>query len=1227
MRHFNWQIRLMNGLVLSGMLLGWADSALAQRRPIADETLGNERSIVTPEGNIRGVPGDRIEGGARRGNNLFHSFREFNVEAGRAVYFADPGVQNILGRVTGGTASEILGRLGVLGNANLFLLNPSGILFGPNARLDVGGSFVATTADAMQFGEQGFFSATDPTAPPLLTVQPDAFLFNRLNPAPIVNNSSVPAAESPSGLPEFGLRVPAGENITLLGGNISMDGGGLVALGGRVEIGGLSQPGAVTYNADGSLGFPIGVARSDVSLTNGSRINAVADGGSITVNAGALEILDSILLAGIGLNSGFVGAQGGDITLNASAIRIQGQNAQNAGIGNSVRDGGTGNAGNVIINAGDRAAFDGSFILSNVGRSNSNTVAVGDSGNIQITTPSLSLSNNANLQSISYGQGNAGNVIINAPDRVSLDDSDILSGVARSANTTGVGNVGDIRITTDSLSLSNDARLSASISGQGTAGNVIIQARDRVAIDSSVIFSIVVGDNVNGFGVGNAGDIRITTGSLFLTNGAQLQALTLGQGDAGNVIIHARDRVSLAGASPTDPEIRSAIFSSVGSVNSDTLAVGNGGDIRITTGSLSLTNGARLNVGTYGQGNGGDIRITTGSLSLTNGSQLVASTLGQGDAGNVIIHARDRVSLDGASPTVPGARSAIISSVGLIDSDATAVGNGGDIRITTGSLFLTNSAQLNVDTLRQGNAGNVIIHARDRVSLDGASPTIKASSGISSRVGAVNSDVLAVGNGGDIRITTGSFSLTNGAQLSVSTLGQGDAGNVIIHARDRVSLAGASPTDSKLQSAIFSSVGAHNANTVAVGDGGVIRITTGSLSLTNDAALEATTSSGQGRGGDVNIAADSIRLADRGSISTSTQNRFPGGTVTLNANSFEATGGSQINTATNSTGRAGNIFLNVVDRVTLSGTTSDSPVSDQGASSGLYASTVRGSAAPGGTIQITAGELQVLDQARIAVDSQGSGIGGDIDITASSVQLDDRSRITAETFANNGGDITLHDVGLLQLGNNSFISTTAGNDRAGGNGGNININADFIVSPLNDHSDIRANAFTGNGGNVRIDSQGLFGIAAQPQDNPLTSDITASSERGVQGTVNITTPDVDPRRGLSELPVAIVDASDQITRSCPGVGGRGQTDEFVVSGRGGLPPSPIDSLIGEESLADWNTLDEEDGKATPALPNQNSDPASAPIVEAQGWVVGEDGNVKLIAAAPASTIQPPAMCP
>ena len=225
MRSF-WQLMVFCTIAL------WADSALAQRQPIPDDTLGGERSIVTPDGNLGGRPGDRISGGARRGDNLFHSFREFGIDVGRSVYFDGTGVRNILSRVTGGNPSEIFGRLGVLGNANLFLINPSGILFGAGASLDVNGSFVGTTADSFVFKNGFTFSATNPQAPSLLTVSvPIGLQYGIQTPGAISVNQSA-------------LLVNSGQSLILAGGNITLDGSSLsVAFpqGGRIDLGAVSE--------------------------------------------------------------------------------------------------------------------------------------------------------------------------------------------------------------------------------------------------------------------------------------------------------------------------------------------------------------------------------------------------------------------------------------------------------------------------------------------------------------------------------------------------------------------------------------------------------------------------------------------------------------------------------------------------------------------------------------------------------------------------------------------------------------------------------------------------------------------------------------------------------------------------------------------------------------------------------------------------------------------------
>ncbi len=205
------------GVGIAFCLLGWQP---AQAQLVPDHTLDPEGSVVVP---IEALI-DEIRGGAARGSNLFHSFLEFNVGDGRSVYFANPvGIENILTRVTGSNASDILGRLGVAGDANLWLINPNGINFGPNSSLDVSGSFIASTADGIQLGEEGVFSATNPHNSQLLNVQPGA-LFHQAwaNHQAEINHQG-------------NLAVGQGETLRLQSGTVTMT-GSLTAPGGRVEV-------------------------------------------------------------------------------------------------------------------------------------------------------------------------------------------------------------------------------------------------------------------------------------------------------------------------------------------------------------------------------------------------------------------------------------------------------------------------------------------------------------------------------------------------------------------------------------------------------------------------------------------------------------------------------------------------------------------------------------------------------------------------------------------------------------------------------------------------------------------------------------------------------------------------------------------------------------------------------------------------------------------------------
>ena len=807
-----------------------------------DKSLGAENSVVNPNAAIKGLPSTQIDGGATRGANLFHSFQEFNVDAGRGAYFSNPaGIQNILSRVTGGNPSNILGTLGVLGNANLFFINPNGIIFGPNARLDVGGSFFASTANSLVFPNGFEFSATNPQAPPLLTVNIPIGLRFRDNPGSILNQS--PSTDSSS--ETVGLQVQPGKTLALVGGNVSLDGGSLQAPGGRVELGGLAAVGTVGINSDNSLSFPQGVQRADVSLTNGSYVDVeAASGGSIAVNARNLDVL-------------------GKTTI----FRDTKEDTFRAGVGQGLKSDGS-VAGDITVNATGDISLTGTVFDASGGR-----------GTINIQAGSISLNDYSLLQVSDFG-GVAGTISIRANDSISAAKSSIVSaaGFGKSA--------GDINIQAKSISLTDGSGINVSAT-EGVAGNIKIQASDSVIISGG-------NTQINAFGgssgstPGVGGNINIRAKSLNLSDGARVDTTLGGEGTAGNVQVNASDAVSISGGAQ---------------LRSDTSAQGNAGNITIagldgvlpivTLDGVRLMNNVQQSSGAFSTvefgavGKGGDINVTARSLSLSNGAQIDAETAGTGNAGSIFVQANDSLKASNSSQI----RSAV---------ENTGVGQGGDVKITTGSLSLTSGAELVASTFGKGDAGNVTINANDTVSLDGV-----GSNGYSS--GAFSTvESGAVGKGGNINVTARSLSLTSGAALSTVTSGQAgqtgraDAGNVQVNTSDAVSISSGAQLRSdtfgqgnagnitiagrdgvlpvvtldgvglvQQPSGVGSTVGNDPQLGVGNGRGGDITITARSLSLNNGAQIDASTAGTKGQAGNLNITAKTIRL-DQGSLTAET---------------------------------------------------------------------------------------------------------------------------------------------------------------------------------------------------------------------------------------------------------------------------------------------------------------------------------------------------------------------
>jgi filamentous hemagglutinin family protein len=1281
-----WHFIFFNSLAAIGILIFSSSQTSAQITP--DNTLGNESSVVNP----RDATSDSIEGGAIRGQNLFHSFQEFNVDAGRGVYFANPeAITNIFSRVTGNDVSDILGTLGVDGAANLFLINPNGIIFGEDASLDVNGSFAATTADGIEFGEQGFFSTSNPESPKLLTINPSAYLFNQVAPGAIVNNST---AANSNELFSSGLSLQPGKNISLIGGDINLNGGIINAPEGKVALGGLSTVGKIEISENGSLSFPDGVARSDVSLSNQASVNVPGDGGSIDVNARNLNLSGtSGLFTGIIGDFSGEGTVGDDINIEATneIIASQGSRIQSrvyedfiGDAGNiniqtgslSLREGsivsnstyGNGNAGDVTIDAKNTISVDGfgnegipSGIFSNVGSEDivgnageikittrnltltnggvvnattfgegntgkvtinaSNSIFVngeaeddffnsgifssvqdtgkgnsggteittsnlnvtnngiisavtlgdGDSGNINIQVRSLSLEDRGKINASTFGQGDAGKVAINASDSVSLDDGGIGSEIVDSAK----GNSGGIEITTGNLSLTNSSLISANTLGEGDAGKVAINASDSVSLDDSSGLASLVENTAKG----NSGGVEVTTSNLSLTNGSLIDASTLGEGSAGKITINATDSVSLDG-------FNSVIFSEV-----DDTAKGNSGGIEMTTANLFLINGGSINSNSSGNGNSGKIsinaadtiavdggsifnpikggadsssqgiEINTTNLSLTNGGQINASTFGEGgNAGKIIINANGIISADGAN-------SAVLSEVNTF-----AQGNSGEIEITTGNLSLTNGAGITTSTNGEGNGGQITINAADTISADGKTKDGTVVSSIFSVV-----SPRAKGDAGDINITTNDLFLTNGGEIDASTFGQGDGGEISINATDTIFADGG-------DSGVFSSVSSE-----AQGNAGDIKISTGDLFLTNEGQINSSTF-GQGDGGEISINATDTIFAkgDDSGILTSVDSKAKGNAGDININSADLglINRGIISASTFSEGNTGKITINVSDTIIAGGT---------GGIGSIVAPTGKGNSEG---IEITTPNMFLINQGIINTDSFGLGNAGNIILKVDNLTLDSGSSIAASNnpSANisnilSGGNIDIQISNNLILRNNSDISTQAS---INANGGNIDITADGVIAF--DDSDIFAFAADGQGGNINLNTPAYFAenftlnsLTSNPDflDNNARADLNATG--AVSGAVSI--PDVSfIQNSLNDLPNNSINTDELVANSCVSPVGNRQQGKFIITGKGGLPARP-----GNGSISDFAT-----GEVRNVPNNITGWQRGEPIIEPQG---------------------------
>ncbi|MGB6301182.1 MAG: filamentous hemagglutinin N-terminal domain-containing protein [Rivularia sp. (in: cyanobacteria)] len=656
---------LISGLLTLGVILP------ASSQVTSDNTT---KTTVNLNGN-----NFKIINGIQKGSNLFHSFKEFSIPTGsEAVFNNSPDVVNIINRVTGGNISNIDGLIKASGNANLFLINPAGIVFGENARLNIGGSFFASTASSILF-EDGFeFSAVNPQNKPLLTVSVPLGLQMGKNPGEIqVQGTGSNLIDTTQFSPLIGntnesnLQVKPGNTLALLGGEIMIDGGILTAKSGNIELG--------------------SVAEGTVNLVNLNNTNQEFTFDYQKVSKFKnIELSQESLIDASGVNTGSVMVHGKNVTFrDGSKIVIQNQGLKSSG--------------NIYINASDllkissmnldETLFSGLLI---------DTLGEANNGDIILEGKNLIVENAGLISNYTYGSGSGGNINLNFSESIDLSGISPISkrSSAISAITYNSGNTGDVNVSTKKLTISDAGFLGTATFGSGNAGDVRVNSTESIGLigvsplsQSSVISSST-------FASGNAGKLTVNTKKLSVRDGARIDSSATVLGNSGSITVNATESVEVSGVSAASSPIPSLINSSANILDENVRKLlglpdkpfADSGDLTINTPKLVVKDGAFISVQNQGFGNGGILEINAKSIFIDTQGRISAATQ-SGEGGNINLNVQE---------------SLIIRRGSGINTESLGTGNGGNLNINSPVIAGFENSDIVANAVK-GNGGNIDI--------------------------------------------------------------------------------------------------------------------------------------------------------------------------------------------------------------------------------------------------------------------------------------------------------------------------------------------------------------------------------------------------------------------------------------------------------------------------------------------------------------------------------------
>lgn len=1082
---------------------------------ITSSGLGTVVPLQPPSDGIYNITGGTRPGA---GPNLFHSFGDFSVGSGDIANFLNNTglpTSNILGRVTGPNISNIYGTIqtngiGGFGNANLFLVNPSGFVFGPNGSLNVGGSVSFSTAqylrlfDEVTVNSANFYAnpANDGLANSVFAMAP-VVEFGFLSPA-AYGFLTAPDPSATITVQGSTLSVLPGQSISLVGRDISIQAGTLED--GTIQAAYVSAPG-------GHINL-VSVASPGEVLVPSFETGSFATMGTVTLKEGAtLDVSGQLDEFGTPIgkgNSGTVFVRGGQLVMDAATIlastvgavdglrtAVDIQVSHDVALSNGsliiTKTSGPGRGGDVQLIASN-IQLDGASIQSV-------TTGDGRGGDISILdAQSVGLTNGAQIVSDTQGGGDGGNIIIattiTPTSSVTISGSDgtgtligvmnpfvgiVTSGVFSTASAGGHG--GQISITAPNVTLDNEGIIATFNTGGGTEG----QAGGDISINST---TVTVGLTKEAFILSSTG-FDFTTGTV------------VGTGIGGNVTIH-----GLSGTA--DSAAGKVTLSNGANITSIAGGPSSGGDILISSGAVQLDTGASIISGFTGVGDGGNITVNAGTLSLTNSAAITSLNesvrLGQG--GDITVQG-----LPGATDNP--ATSVTLSSGANITSLTSAPDGGGNILIISKAVTLDTEASINSSTSGSGDGGNITAKVDTLELMNGASISSKTSS-------------LEFGQGGDITVqglpgvtdnAATSVTLTNGSRIASEAFGSGDGGQVAITSKslkmDNGIIATATFKTGRGGDIVVSVLEARlsggatiKSNTVLdaapdallpAGDGGTVKVhgldgdkSKADSFTASDLSAIKSTAFGSGRLGNIEVRAKTVSLTDVALIQAGTQQDTgrKAGDVFIDADSVSISGGSSIRSqvfaanagqvtitadqltldngtievSTHGIGRGGDVFLNVGSMSLANGATiTSSSVSTDPGAGNAGTVTIQGLASPANSVTIT--------DSSVTTSTAGSGQGGAITMEAVAINLSNGTISASTSGTGNAGSITMK-VGTLTLTNAAEIaSSSTGTMSDAGDAGSVTINASGSFT--SNGSKVSTSAENARGGDILIDAQNV----------------------------------------------------------------------------------------------------------------------------------------------------------